>query len=84
MKTNYRTISECCARCQFIQDSAFSICLRCGHPDNVQYNRMLKRYVIKEVSENGICDRYTKPYTLTEEQFNKICDKTKQKLARNK
>ena len=83
MKTNYRTINECCGRCQFVQDSPFLSCLKCGHPDNVWYDRMLKRYVLQEVNENGICDRFIKPYTITEEKFNKIYDKTKEKLARN-
>ena len=58
MKTNYRTINECCGGCQFVQDSYFLSCLKCGHPDNVWYDRMLKRYVLKEVTENGICDRF--------------------------
>ena len=84
MKTNYRTVTECCAHCQFCIGFFLSTCLKCGHPDNVWYDRMFKGYVLKEVNENGICDRFVKAYTMTEEEFNKIYDKTKEKLARIK
>ena len=84
MKTNYRTINECCGECQFVQEASYLMYLECIHPDNVLYDTVLKKYILKEVEVNGICDRFTEPYTITEEEFNKICDKTKEKLARNK
>ena len=84
MKTNYKIINKCCGACQFVQDSHFTMSLKCGHCDNVSYDRSLKKYYLKEVQENGICDRFTEPYTITEEEFNKIWDKTKAKLRRNK
>ena len=87
MKTNYKIIGNCCGNCQFVQDSYSSLLLtnslKCGHCDNVKYDKNLKHYYMKEVEENGICDRFVKPYTIKEEEFYKIYDKTKEKLARN-